>query len=56
MATWRAPALRPTTSAALERCVLVSADDDAHVDFPVFIQTVASRYADHIVRHLLESL
>lgn len=41
---------------AAVRTISDRADDDAHVDFPVFIQTVASRYADHIVRHLLESL
>ncbi|MCO5110446.1 MAG: 5'-methylthioadenosine/adenosylhomocysteine nucleosidase [Burkholderiaceae bacterium] len=41
---------------AAMRTISDRADDDAHVDFPVFIQTVASRYADHIVRHLLESL
>jgi len=38
------------------RTISDRADDDAHVDFPLFIQTVASRYADHIVRHLLQSL
>ena len=41
---------------AAVRTISDRADDDAHVDFPVFIQTVASRYADHIVRSLLESL
>ncbi|MCZ2407117.1 MAG: 5'-methylthioadenosine/adenosylhomocysteine nucleosidase [Burkholderiales bacterium] len=41
---------------AAVRTISDRADDDAHVDFPVFIQTVASRYADHIVRHLLQSL
>ncbi len=41
---------------AAVRTISDRADDDAHVDFPLFIQTVASRYADHIVRHLLKSL
>jgi hypothetical protein len=44
-----------TTLYPLPPCAPFSdrADDDAHVDFPVFIQNVASRYADHIVRHLI---
>jgi len=41
---------------AAVRTISDRADDDAHVDFPLFIQTVASRYADHIVRYLLKSL
>ena len=41
---------------AAVRTISDRADDDAHVDFPVFIQNVASRYADHIVRQLLNSL
>lgn len=41
---------------AAVRTISDRADDDAHVDFPVFIQTVASRYADHIVRNLLQLL
>lgn len=41
---------------AAVRTISDRADDDAHVDFPVFIQNVASRYADHIVRQLLNLL
>ena len=41
---------------AAVRTISDRADDDAHVDFPAFIQTVASRYADHIVHHLLKTL
>lgn len=41
---------------AAMRTISDRADDTAHVDFPHFIQTVASRYADHIVRGFLQSL
>jgi adenosylhomocysteine nucleosidase len=41
---------------AAVRTISDRADDDAHVDFPVFIQNVASRYADHIVRQLMNLL
>lgn len=41
---------------AAMRTISDRADDDAHVDFPVFVQTVASCYADHIVRQLLNLL
>ena len=38
---------------AAMRTISDRADDSAHVDFPRFIEAVASRYADHIVRELL---
>ena len=38
---------------AAVRTISDRADDTAHVDFPHFIATVASRYADHIVRNFL---
>ena len=41
---------------AAVRTISDRADDNAHVDFPRFIAIVASRYADHIVRRLLQSL
>ena len=41
---------------AAVRTISDRADDTAHVDFPAFIQNVASRYADHMVRHLLDLL
>ena len=41
---------------AAMRTISDRADDDAHVDFTRFIETVASRYADHIVRNMLQSL
>ena len=41
---------------AAVRTISDRADDNAHVDFPRFIAVVASRYADHIVRRLLQSL
>ena len=41
---------------AAVRAISDRADDDAHVDFHRFIQSVASRYADHIVRGLLRVL
>ena len=41
---------------AAVRTVSDRADDSAHVDFPQFVQTVASVYAQKIVRGLLQSL
>lgn len=41
---------------AAVRTISDRADDAAHVDFPAFVQTVASRYADHIVQGLLHKL
>ena len=41
---------------AAMRTISDRADGTAHVDFAEFIDTVASRYADHIVRNLLQSL
>ncbi len=41
---------------AAVRTISDRADDAAHVDFPVFVQTVASRYADHMVQVLLQKL
>lgn len=41
---------------AAMRTISDRADATAHVDFARFINTVASRYADHIVRNLLQSL
>lgn len=38
------------------RTISDRADDTAHVDFPVFIQTVASRYAEHMVLALMRTL
>ena len=32
------------------------ADDAAHGDFALFVQTVASRYADHMVQTFLQKL
>lgn len=40
---------------AAVRSISDRADDDAHIDFPQFIQTVASRYADAIMVRLLSS-
>ncbi len=41
---------------AAVRTISDRADDDAHVRLSaLFIQTVASRYADHIVQHLLQN-
>lgn len=37
------------------RTISDRADDNAHLDFPAFVQTVASRYAQHIVAHWLQS-
>lgn len=41
---------------AAVRAISDRADEQAVVDFPHFIRTVASRYADHMVRGLLQAL
>ena len=41
---------------AAVRSISDRADDTAHVDFPQFITTVASYYADHIICNFLQSL
>lgn len=41
---------------AAVRTISDRADDTAHVDFPQFVQTVASVYADRIIRTLLRLL
>ena len=41
---------------AAVRTISDRADDSAHVDFPHFVRNVASRYADHIMHGLLQSL
>lgn len=41
---------------AAVRTISDRADDSAHVDFPQFVQAVASVYADRIIRTLLQSL
>jgi len=41
---------------AAVRTISDRADDTAHVDFPLFIQTVASRYAENIVGKLVQML
>lgn len=41
---------------AAMRTISDRADDTAHVDFALFVQTVASRYAEHMVQILLRSL
>ena len=41
---------------AAVRTISDRADDSAHVDFPAFIQSVASRYALHIVQALVQGL
>ena len=38
---------------AAMRTISDRADDNAHVDFPRFVQTVASRYAQQTLRHFL---
>ena len=38
------------------RTISDRADDTAHVDFPRFVQTVASRYAEHMVLDLMQRL
>lgn len=39
---------------AAVRTISDRADDSAHVDFPAFVNAVASRYAQHIVLHWLQ--
>ncbi|WP_342721079.1 5'-methylthioadenosine/adenosylhomocysteine nucleosidase [Acidovorax sp. FHTAMBA] len=41
---------------AAMRTISDRADDTAHVDFPRFVQTVASRYAEHMVLTLMQKL
>ncbi|MDP3226367.1 MAG: 5'-methylthioadenosine/adenosylhomocysteine nucleosidase [Acidovorax sp.] len=41
---------------AAARTISDRADDTAHVDFPLFVQTVASRYAEHMVLAFLQKL
>lgn len=41
---------------AAVRTISDRADDQAHVDFPVFVRDVASLYAQAMVRYLLQSL
>ena len=41
---------------AAARTISDRADDTAHVDFPHFVQTVASRYAEHMVLAFLQKL
>ena len=41
---------------AAVRTISDRADDTAHVDFPLFVQTVASRYAEHMVLALMHKL
>lgn len=41
---------------AAMRTISDRADDDAHVDFTRFIETVASRYAEHIVQRWLQAV
>jgi adenosylhomocysteine nucleosidase len=41
---------------AAVRTISDRADDTAHVDFPLFVQTVASRYAEHMVLAFLQKL
>ncbi len=41
---------------AAVRTISDRADDSAHVDFPAFIESVASRYALHIVQALVQGL
>jgi adenosylhomocysteine nucleosidase len=41
---------------AAVRTISDRADDSAHVDFPLFVQTVASRYAEHMVLIFLKKL
>lgn len=39
---------------AAVRTISDRADDNAHVDFPAFVNAVASRYAQHIIAHWLQ--
>jgi adenosylhomocysteine nucleosidase len=41
---------------AAVRTISDRADDTAHVEFPLFVTTVASRYAEHMVLALLQKL
>ena len=41
---------------AAARTISDRADDTAHVDFPLFVTTVASRYAEHMVLAFLQKL
>ncbi|MGE4377027.1 MAG: 5'-methylthioadenosine/adenosylhomocysteine nucleosidase, partial [Burkholderiaceae bacterium] len=41
---------------AAVRTISDRADDSAHLDFPQFVRTVASRYAELIVQGLLQKL
>lgn len=41
---------------AAARTISDRADDTAHVDFPLFVKTVASRYAEHMVLAFLKNL
>ena len=41
---------------AAVRTISDRADDTAHVDFPLFVTTVASRYAEHMVLAFLQKL
>lgn len=41
---------------AAVRTISDRADDDAHVDFPAFVEAVASRYAQLIIEHLMGTL
>ncbi len=41
---------------AAARTISDCADDTAHVDFPLFVQTVACRYAEHMVLAFLQKL
>ena len=41
---------------AAMRTISDRADDTAHVDFPAFVQTVATRYAEHILLGFMRAL
>jgi adenosylhomocysteine nucleosidase len=41
---------------AAMRTISDRADDTAHVDFPAFVNTVATRYAEHIMQGFLQRL
>jgi adenosylhomocysteine nucleosidase len=41
---------------AAMRTISDRADDTAHVDFPAFVNTVATRYAEHILQGFLQKL
>ena len=41
---------------AAMRTISDRADDSAHVDFPAFVNTVATRYAEHIIQDFLQKL